>query len=300
MQLEIKPIVLEDKPLFDNYFSAYNGMNSEYTFTNMFMWRKSYNIRYAIIDGALCIFSKHGESPETVNFPIGSGNIKIILDKLLDYFDSIGQPPLIRIYNDGEIDALNQTFPDRFIFTEDRNSFDYVYKVSDLVNLTGSQYHSKRNHINQFVSKFDFEYQKITEKHLSPCFDMFEKWCNTKEDVISDIHEQRMAVKSLIENFDFLGVTGGCILVDGQLVAFSFGEVLSPQNSVAVIHLEHADTDFQGSFPLINQQFLENEWNALSYVNREEDMGLPGLRRAKKSYKPCLMVKKYIASLKKQ
>lgn len=298
MQFEIKPIVLEDKPLFDRYFSAYNGMNSEYTFTNMFMWRKSYNIRYAIIDDTLCIFSRHGESPETVNFPIGDGNLKTVFDKLFDYFASVGQAPLIRIYNDSEIEALNQILPDRFIFTEDRNSFDYVYKVSDLVNLTGSQYHSKRNHINQFVSKFDFEYQKITEKHLSPCFDMFEKWCNTKADSISDIDEQRKAVKTLIDNFDFLGVTGGCILVDGQIVAFSFGEVLSTKNSVAVIHLEHADTEFQGSFPFINQQFLEHEWIDCVYVNREEDMGLPGLRRAKKSYKPCLMIKKHIASLK--
>ncbi len=299
MEFEIKNINLEDKPLFDSYFNEYNCMNSEYTFTNMFMWRKSYNIRYALIDGMLCIFSHHDGSPETVNFPLGNGDIKAVIEKLISYFKSIGQRPLIRIYCDREIDVLNEFFPDRFILTEDRNSSDYVYKVSDLIELPGSRYHSKRNHINQFLAKYpSYEYHRVTESHIPLCFEMFEKWCDSKEGLITGIAEQRQAVKLLIDNLDYLEVTGGCITVDNELVAFSFGEVLSKKNSIAVIHLEHADIDFQGSFPMINQQFLEHEWSSLTYVNREEDMGIPGLRRAKKSYKPCLMVKKYIASLK--
>ncbi len=298
MQFDIKDITLEDKPLFDQYFANYNGMNSEYTFTNMFIWRKSYNIRYAVIDGMLCIFSRHGGSAETVNFPLGSGDIKSVISKLTRYFNEIGQRPLIRLYNDFEVDALNASFPDLFILTEDRNSFDYVYKVSDLINLPGSKYHSKRNHINQFIANYPYKYQKITNDQLLPCFLMFEKWCDSKKDTVDGILEQHEAVKNLIDNFDALNVSGGCISVDEKIIAFSFGEVLSAKNSVAVIHLEHADTDFRGSFPMINQQFLENEWSTLTYVNREEDMGLMGLRNAKKSYKPCLMIKKYVASLK--
>ena len=291
MQFDIKDIELGDKPLFDRYFADYDGMNSEYTFTNMFMWRKSYNIRYAVIDGMLCIFSRHGGSAETVNFPIGKGDIKAVLSKLIDYFDEIGQRPLIRLYSDFEIDALNTAFPDLFFITEDRNSFDYVYKVSDLITLPGSKYHSKRNHINQFMANYPYEYQKITKDQLSSCFLMFEKWCESKKDTVDGIDEQYKAVKNLIDNFEDLNVTGGAISIDDKIVAFSFGEVLSHKNSVAVIHLEH--------FPMINQQFLENEWSDLTFVNREEDMGIMGLRNAKKSYKPCLMVKKYIASLKK-
>lgn len=298
MEFEIKNITLEDKPLFDKYFSEYGAMNSEYTFTNMFMWRKSYNIRYALIDGMLCIFSQHQGSPETVNFPLGKGDLELAIRMLIKYFDSIGQRPLFRIYNNFEIDALNKAFPNSFILTEDRNSFDYIYKVSDLIELPGGRYHSKRNHINQFLAKYTYQYQKIDQTHIEPCFEMFEKWCDSKEGLVFGISEQREAVRSLIYNLDFLKVSGGCISVDGQIVAFSFGEILSQKNSVAVIHLEHADIDFQGSFPMINQQFLEHEWSSLTYVNREEDMGIPSLRRAKKSYKPCLMVKKYIATIK--
>ena len=127
---------------------------------------------------------------------------------------------------------------------------------------------------------------------------MFEQWFESKKDTMDGISEQYEAVKNLIDNFDELHIKGGCLLIDGKIVAFSFGEVLSFKNSIAVIHLEHADVDYRGSFPMINQQFLENEWSSLTYVNREEDMGIMGLRNAKKSYKPCFMVKKYIASPK--
>ncbi|MBQ9737612.1 MAG: DUF2156 domain-containing protein [Clostridia bacterium] len=294
MSFEIKPVTLEDKPLFDRYFNYYNGINSEYTFTNMFMWRKSYNIRYAIIGGMLCIFSQHGGSAETVNFPLGDGDIKAVASELIDYFKQKGRAPLIRLYKPEEIDALNQDFKDTVILTEDRASFDYVYKTSDLTNLPGSRYHSKRNHINRFLSLYSYEYHKLDESFAPACLDMFDKWCSSKDD--PNLSEQRDAVSEILENMSPLGIVGGGITVEGQLVAFSFGEVLSQNNSMVVIHLEHADTNFQGSFPLINREFLANEWSEFKYVNREEDMGLPGLRRAKKSYHPALMVKKHIAS----
>ena len=298
MQFEIKPVTLDDKPIFDRYFSENDGINSEYTFTNMFMWRKSYSIRYAIIDGFLCVFSKHHKSPETVNFPLGKGDITPVITKLIEYFEEINQKMLIRIYSDDEISRLENAFPKAFILTEDRNSFDYVYKVQDLIELSGNRYHQKRNHINKFLSLYPYEYHNTGDKYLSLCYEMFNRWCESKTDTIPGIWEQHEAVTELFSNLDTLNVKGGLILSEGKVVAFSFGEVLSQKKSVAVIHIEHADTDFQGSFPLINQQFLENEWQAFEFVNREEDMGLSGLRKAKKSYHPEFMVKKYIASLK--
>ncbi len=298
MNFEIKPITLEDKDLLNQYFLPYSGINSEYTFTNMFMWQKSYNIRYAIIRGMLCIFSKHGNSAETVNFPLGEGDLHSVVTILIDYFKELNQKPLIRLYNQDDTDRLNTAFPGKFILTEDRASFDYVYKVTDLIELSGKDYHAKKNHINRFLAKYPYEYIEINAKNLSLCYDMFERWCEAKADTVPGIDEQNTAVKRLFDNFEHLSVKGGGILVDGNMVAFSIGEVLNQDKSTVVIHLEHADTDFQGSFPFINQQFLINQWSDFEYVNREEDMGLPGLRRAKKSYRPCIMVKKYIASLK--
>ncbi len=299
MQLEIKPITIGDKALLDRYFSQSDSINSEYTFTNMFMWQKSYNIRYAVIDGMLCIFAKHGDSAETVNFPLGDGDLKTVIDTLIDYFENLGQKPLIRLYNQEDINKLNEVFPDKFILTEDRASFDYVYRIDDLIELSGKDYHAKKNHINRFLAKYpDYEYIDIDKDNLYLCYEMFGRWCESKTDTVPGIDEQNEAVKRLFDNFDSLSVKGGGILADGHMVAFSIGEVLNQNQSTVVIHLEHADTDYQGSFPLINQQFLVHQWSNFKYVNREEDMGLPGLRRAKKSYRPCLMVKKHIASLK--
>ncbi len=296
MQFELKNICIDDKPIFDRYFKENDGINSEYTFTNMFMWRNSYNIRYALIDGFLCIFSKHGIGAETVNFPIGNGDITPVFEKLSEYFTENNQRFLMRVYSKENIELINTIYPDTFIFTQDRNSFDYVYKVNDLIELQGSRYHAKKNHINRFIANYPFEYKEINDELIPLCHEMFAKWCDSKVGVVEDISEQREAVSELLQNYKQLGVSGAAIMVDGKMVAFSFGEVLSENNSMAVIHLEHADTDFQGSFPIMNQQFLQNRWQDFEYVNREEDMGLIGLRRAKESYKPCMMVKKYIAS----
>ena len=264
----------------------------------MFLGRKSYKIRYTILDDMLCIFSRHGKTgTESINFPIGNGNISAALQKILEYFSSIGQNPVIRIYSENDIERLNAAFPEKFIITEDIDSFDYVYNTSDLIELPGSKYHSKRNHINKFRSLFNFEYKPLTPQLCPECLEMFSRWCRNKEDIVPGISEQNEAVVELMENYEALGVTGGVITVLDKVVAFSFGEVLSEKNSMAVIHIEHADTDYHGSFPIMNQQFLEHEWSNFRYVNREEDMGLPGLRKAKQSYKPQMMTKKYIASL---
>ncbi len=297
-EFKLRPVTLDDKELFDKYFKDSSSINSEYTFTNMFMWRNSYNIRYALIDEMLCIFSKHGNGPETINFPLGIGDIKLVIEKIIKYFKTINQRPLIRIYSEDMIDILKSLFPDTFIITEDIDSFDYVYETEDLIELPGNKYHSKRNHINKFKSLYNYEYHRLTPDSKDACLSMFNHWCDSKEGLIPGISEQREAVTELLQNWKALDITGGGITVDGKMIAFSFGEVLSQKHSIAVIHLEHADTEFHGSFPLMNQQFLENEWSHLEYVNREEDMGLPGLRKAKQSYKPCLMVKKYIATLK--
>lgn len=294
----IKPVTIADKEIFDSYFKDASILNSESTFTNLFMWQKPYNIRYAIIDGCLCVFSKHNDRPESVNFPFGDGNAVSALEKILDYFKAMGNPPKIRLYGQYQKEFVEKHFPDMFNFKTDIDASDYVYNIDDLINLPGSKYHAKRNHINKFKSLYDFKYHRMTPDFREDCRLMFNHWCESKRDLIDNIDEQLAAVNRLLDNWENLDIVGGCITVDGQMVAFSFGEVLSRKESIVVIHLEHADVDFQGSFPMINQQFLEHEWNGFRFVNREEDMGLEGLRKAKKSYHPILMTEKYIATLK--
>ena len=193
---------------------------------------------------------------------------------------------------------MQEKFPDMFKYEKDTDSFDYVYSVQDLINLPGGKYHAKRNHIHKFKSLYNYRYHTMTPDFREDCREMFIRWCDSKRDSITNINEQLQAVNCLLDNWENLDIAGGCLTVDEKMVAFSFGEVLCYPESIVVIHLEHADTDYQGSFPMINQQFLEHQWSDFKLVNREEDMGLEGLRKAKKSYYPIMMTDKYIATLK--
>ncbi len=300
--LQLQEITIDKKEELNRFLNRRCSQNSEFTFTNLFMWRKSYDIKYLVIDDMLCLMPKHGDGPRSATFPIGFMNedgtehdIVPVVNTLLEECKMHGYEPLLRIYDERALQKLNDAFPGKFLISEDINSFDYVYRVEDLINLSGKKYHAKKNHINKFKSLYSWEYQSISRENLDECLALFEKWHEKKGDEAFGLDEEREAVQELFNHWDSLDVRGGCIRVDGEMVAFSVGEPLC--GKTAVIHLEHADTDYQGSFAMMNQQFLEHEWQEFEYVNREEDMGIPGMRKVKESYRPAFMVKKYIATL---
>lgn len=297
---EIKPVTLESKSIFDSYFKNGKFLNSEFNFTNMFVWQNPYNIRYAEIDGNLCIFSKHGANPENVNMTTMQGDVASTVPKLLDYFEKTEQVPQIRVFGKEQKEQMKELFPDMFRYEKDMDSADYVYKTENLIHLPGSRYHAKRNHINKFKTLYEYSYHTMTPDFREDCRQLFKHWCESKRDSISNINEQLEAVNKLLDNWEKLDISGGCITVNDRLIAFSFGEILCEKESIVVIHFEHADTIYHGSFPMMNQQFLENKWSDYTYVNREEDMGLEGLRKAKKSYHPTLLTDKYIVRLKQK
>lgn len=300
--LALREITVEKKGDLNQYIRRKCSQNSEFTFTNLFMWRKSYDIRYVILHDMLCIMPKHFGGPRSATFPIGflredgtEGDIVPVIEELLRYFEEIGETLLIRLYDDITVQKLNQAFPGKFLITEDVNSFDYVYRVDELTALSGKRFHTKKNHVNKFKRLYNWKYQTINHENADECLAVFEQWYQGKEEEGSNISEEREAVMELFHNWEHLDVRGGCIRVDGKMVAFSVGEPLC--GNMAVIHLEHADMAYEGAFAMMNQQFLEHEWQDFVYVNREEDMGIPGMRRAKESYRPAFMVKKYVATL---
>ncbi len=149
--LEMHDITIDKKELFEKYLNRRCSRNSEFSFTNLFMWRKSYDMKYAIIDDMLCIMPKHGDGPRSATFPIGfigedgtERDITNVIEELLEFFEERGEEPLIRLYDDRTVKKLLDTFPDKFIITEDRSSFDYVYSISELTALSGKKFHSKK------------------------------------------------------------------------------------------------------------------------------------------------------------
>jgi len=287
---QFKEITLEDRPVFVEVFSRFPPVISELTFTNLFMWRYAYQIKICRLEDFLCLFSDKGK--DSFFFPvIGEGDMIECYRTLLHYLESKGDSPKIaRVpetavrQNNWEAAGMAAEF--------DRNQSDYVYRVRDLALLEGRKYHRKRNHIKQFKEKYRYQYISIDSEWIPECLRLEEEWCNLRDcEIIPGLANESQAIKEVLSHFDHLSVTGGAILIDEKVEAFTFGEPLNSET--VVIHVEKANSAFDGIYPMINQAFLENHWSEFHYVNREQDLGEEGLRKAKESYFPHHMVNKY-------
>ena len=179
-----------------------------------------------------------------------------------------------------------------FVVEPLRDHFDYVYRTGDLINLAGGNYHSQRNHLNSLARSHPFRYEPLREEHLSACLYLCARWCQVKrcECDLSLLGEWE-AVTAALANYQALSLQGGVILIHDRVAAFSCGELLNQET--AVIHLEKADPELRGLYAVINQQFCRQAWAGVNFVNREQDLGEPGLRKAKMSYHPHHLVEKF-------
>ena len=291
MALDFKPVDIRDKEIFTRYFKSDPPEISELTFTNLFMWQSLYHPVWTERDNVLLIVLRpEGSSPFGLQ-PVGPGNRSDALSILLDYLDEQTQKPVIRRAGEKFIsETVNKS---RYICIRDRANDDYVYSTADLIKLSGRKYHRKKNHLNQFIKSFRYEYRKL-DMELVECFmDMQEEWCRMKECVeIPNLLSEDYAVRRALTHFEELDYEGGAIMIEGKIEAFSLGERLN--RDTAVIHIEKANPDIPGLYAAINQMFLSNAWAKIEYINREQDLGIEGLRAAKESYLPHHMINKYI------
>jgi len=297
--LKVSEISIDDKECFDNYFKTANLQISELNFTNFFIWRDYYKIRYSIINNFLCIISTMEDSKPFCFFPIGDYNnsedLKTAIYTIREYFSEMGWEFMFCRVSTQQISVL-EGLNLKFNAKEDRNNFDYIYSVHKLSTLSGKKLDGKRNHINKFKKLHTFEYVDISDKNILDCVDIVEKWCvqrNYSEN--SSLIVERKANLDLLYNFNSLGVKGAIIKVDGKPEAFTVGEKLN--SDTVVIHVEKANAEIHGLYSLVNQQFLSNHWNGIEYVNREQDLGIEGLRKAKLSYNPISLVEKFTVEL---
>jgi hypothetical protein len=177
-----------------------------------------------------------------------------------------------------------------------REHFDYVYRSRDLIRLKGARYHAKRNHISRFLRDTKFEFAALGESNLDLCADFMRRWCEFRRcDEDMNLLGEWEAVKDALANYSGLDVRGVVILIEGRVEAFTFGELLNV--STAVVHIEKANPEIPGLYAAINQKYSESHWAAVEFINREQDLGEEGLRRAKLSYHPDHLVEKFTISL---
>ena len=290
-----KSFQIEHKDVIDDIINNYQPKASEYCFAYLFAWQNHFHFKWTIHNDFLLILGKKDNNFYCLS-PIGNGDrIQITLEVLnwLSTLQDISHPYIDRVDNKFISDIKHH--PDIFVRT-DRDYYDYIYTSANLINLKGRKYHAKRNHIHNFKENHSFEYEKIKSENLINCRQIAEKWCKMKNcDENSSLQAEKEALFRVLNNFDDLGMSGGLISVDGSYEAFTIGEKLN--NEMAVVHYEKADPNIQGLYQIINQKYCEKEWQNVKYINREQDMGIPGIRKAKKSYHPEFFVKKYTISL---
>jgi hypothetical protein len=258
-----------------------------------------YDTQYAVVDNLL-LFKFWAGSQLSYMLPVGKGNLKEVIHLLMEDAEQEGQSLCLLGVCENSRDELEAILPGHFVFTEDRDYADYIYLRTDLATLTGKKFQAKRNHVNKFRNTYpNYEYRPITLDRIAECRELEAEWCRVNNcEQQEGTGNERRALLYALDHFEELGLTGGILHVDGQIVAFSFGMPIN--HETFGVHVEKADTTVDGAYAMINREFASRIPEQYIYVNREEDLGIEGLRKAKLSYQPVTILKKYMACLKEQ
>lgn len=304
-------VKLEDKAILDEYLKGYRYDTSGLSFSSLYMWRDINDFSWEIIGDYLCVVGmSHLELEEGIILPFmefpmtktGSCDIDKLRDTVLkakEKIEEAGYPFSIRLVPKELVHLLEEAFPDQLEIEDDRPNYDYVYERESLIELKGRELHKKKNHLNYFVKNYQFEYKELTEDMSEMVMD-FIKAFNAKKEIPAHEWELLMmeekAMQDVFENLQEAELLAGAIIIDDKIEAVSVGGLLN-EDTVSV-HIEKANTEYRGLYQMINREFCKRMPEYIKYVNREEDMGLPGLRKAKLSYKPVRLVEKYIVTFK--
>lgn len=298
--MEWKEIEISDMDVFQKAFRNINSQASEMSFTNMFMWRKNYNSKFSIINNMLCIISNPRKYKPFAfcPVPLDSFDPEAFEDtvyKLKEYFDSQGWKLFFGRVEERMVEKFKNHLKADVEIIKREDASDYIYDTKSLITLAGKKLSPKRNHINKFLREYgDFEYVEINKDNFSECERIFDEWCKSNDSCNCDNPEEceKWACSQLFKYWDELkGLKGALIKVNGRFEAFTIGEMLN--NDTAVIHIEKGNANIHGIYTLINREFVARTFPDTKYINREEDMGIEGLRKAKQSYQPSGMVWKY-------
>lgn len=293
---EFKEVTIEDREWMEKKFRECEMRGCEYSFANTFIWRKVYKIQAARAGECLLIRNGRSETP-IYTFPIGKEGQRQVIEELINQSKKEKKLLKIRGILQEEKNKMEEWFPEQFQFTALREEADYIYLAERLITLAGKKLHGKRNHIARFKDAGDWVYEKLTKENMADCLEMNEKWCRTQQcELHESLKQEQCAVKQAFQYFEDLNLTGGLLRKAGEAVAYSIGEPLT--KDTYVVHIEKAFSSIQGAYPMINQQFVTANCKDYEYVNREEDLGEEGLRKAKSSYYPDILLEKYIAELK--
>lgn len=299
--LEFHKPECSDKPWVDKLLRSSDYRGSEYNFTNLYVWGTAYHHTLARMGDFLLVYLC-GRMGCSYLYPAGSGDVKTAIEALREDAAQRGDSLRLVSLTQEQVEALGRLFPGKFEFSADRDGYDYLYEINRLADLSGKKLHNKRTHCNRFLEQNDtWKFEAITPATLPECLEMDREWYRRsmkREGAAEegDLGNEGKALRLAIDRFEALGLEGGLIRVFGEVVAFTIGDVLS--SDTFDLHFEKAYGELQGAYAMINREFakwIRDRHPNIRYLNREDDMGVEGLRKAKESYYPDLMVEKHIA-----
>lgn len=298
--LKFEYTTIEDREWLQPILSQCGFMGSEHAFGTLFLWNGAYHSKVCRQDGYLYLCS--GEHEKSYNFPLPDGpeqegGLKRALETLLE--DAKEKNCRFQMWGmtQKEIARMEEVMPDTFEFSLDRDGSDYIYSCEELINLAGRKFHGKRNHLSQFNRSYQFTYKNTSVENLDDCRTVAREWC--KENGCSPENGRNheiCALERAFNNYEALHLAGGLIYIEDKPVAFTLGEEINCKEFL--LHFEKALPGYNGLYAAINHEFAAENLGKYEYVNREEDMGIEGLRKAKLSYNPVILLQKYRAVLK--
>ena len=296
MNLTFRPIQIEDQSLFRQHLQDY-GRVCDHVFANLFCWREYYGNQWAACADRLIIRSQSAASHSLPRYMIYPNIHTPYLPQILEQIgeDAGADGYVLLQLSDEEQKKLQQLYPDGFLYDNLRFRADYLYETRAFQTFSGRKLAAKRNHVNKFKSLYSYHYETLTSKHFDACLQLLHQWREHYAGDATHLNMEEIAIRRFLDHFEEFGLLGGALFVKDDLVAFTLG---SPINSHTFdIHVEKADAQYEGVFPMISQQFAQYLPSQYTHINREEDMGLPGLRQSKLSYQPLQLMEKRTARL---
>lgn len=295
--IEFKPITVADKERITSYTMRFAPMDCALSFGNLCGWNYKNGNGFAEIAGCLLFRFILQDGRECYSQPIGEGDIGQVIDALEDTAAFKGQPLCFWGSSEGLRAMLEKYRTGAFEYTPLENSSDYIYLRSNLAELKGKRYQPKRNHINNFIKQYDYRYTDLTPSMLPQCVELENQWFtahSNDSNSLASYEAERKALNFYVAHYEELGLIGGAIWVGDKLAAFTLGSPIN--HNTFDTHIEKASSEFETAYSVINRDFAARLPSEYIYINREEDLGLEGLRRAKLSYHPEIILTKCIAT----
>lgn len=280
-----QPFEIQDRPILLPYLRK-KSQTCDRTFTNLFCWQHHYRTQWAEVDGWLIVRAHINGERKAAYIALSqedNPHYSEIIPLLEADATQNDQPLTLMGLNDDECELIEQQFPGSFVFDRNRDFADYIYKADNLRTLKGRKYAQKRNHVNKFTTLYTYHYEPITRENIADCLKLEEAWI-AQHDHDESARAEYYTICRAFQYFDELELMGGALYVDDQIAAFTYGSAIN--DHIFCTHVEKGDIRYEGIYQMINHLFAQHIPEQYIYINREEDLGMPGLRKSKLSYEP--------------